>query len=226
MDFLILVVEDDRAIREVTRMGLTDHGFGVITAGDGDEAIARFRADSPDAVVLDVMLPKRDGFEVLKTIRGVAMTPVVMLTARDTTTDVVLGLELGADDYIIKPFEVPILVARLRSVLRRTRNEGPDHVVRLGPVTIDVAGHRVTRDGEAVDLTPTEFKLLLTVARRPDRVLTREMLLEQVWDYPAVGDTRLVDVAIQRLRAKIEADPSQPRLIETVRGFGYRATSD
>lgn len=223
MDGLILVVEDDRSIREVTRLGLTDHGFDVITAVDGDDALARFRTDRPDAVVLDVMLPKRDGFEVLKTIRRDSMTPVVMLTAREGTTDVILGLELGADDYITKPFELPILVARLRSVLRRVRSDHPDEMIRLGSIVVDIAAHHVTGDHLAIDLTPTEFRLLVTLARRPGRVFSREALLEQVWEYPAIGDTRLVDVAVQRLRSKIEQDPSHPTLIETVRGFGYRA---
>ena len=225
MDGLILLVEDDRSIREITRMGLNDAGFNVITAADGDAALAMFRRDGPDAVVLDVMLPKRDGLEVLRSIKSASATPVVMLTARDGTTDVVLGLELGADDYITKPFEMPILVARLRSALRRSQgSDFPEHLA-VGDVTIDVAAHRVTRGGTTIELSPTEFRLLVELAGRPGRVFTREMLLENVWGYPALGDTRLVDVAVQRLRSKLGEDPSRPRTIETVRGFGYRAAT-
>lgn len=221
---LILLVEDDRSIREVIRMGLSDAGFGVVTAGDGEEGLARFRSDSPDAVVLDVMLPHRDGFETLRAIRTSSSVPVIMATARDTTTDIVLGLELGADDYITKPFELPILIARIRAALRRAGQEGMPEELKLEDVRVDVAAHRVSRAGEEIALSPTEFRLLVELAGKPGRVFSRELLLENVWGYPAVGDTRLVDVAIQRLRAKLEPDPSRPRLIETVRGFGYRAT--
>jgi two-component system, OmpR family, response regulator MtrA len=220
---LILVVEDDRSIRETTRMALSDAGFSVVTAADGDEAMARFRSERPDAVLLDVMLPKRDGLEVLRAIRSLASTPVLMVTARDGTSDVVVGLELGADDYITKPFEMPILLARLRAALRRTRRDVEDEHLRVGDIDIDVAAHRVTRGSDEIDLSPTEFRLLVELAGSPGRVFTREILLENVWDYPATGDTRLVDVAIQRLRAKLELEPARPRLIETVRGFGYRA---
>jgi two-component system response regulator MtrA len=223
MEGLILVVEDDRSIRDLTRLGLSEAGFNVVTAADGEEALARFRADSPDAVVLDVMLPKRDGWEVLRAIRATHGTPVVMLTARDDTTDVVLGLELGADDYVTKPFEMPILVARVRAALRRASQAESPELLSLGEVVIDIASHRVRRGETEINLSPTEFRLLVELASRPGRVFTREILLENVWGYPAVGDTRLVDVAVQRLRAKLEEDPSHPRLIETVRGFGYRA---
>jgi two-component system response regulator MtrA len=223
VDALILLVEDDHSIREITRMGLTEAGFTVLTASNGDEALAQFRSRSPDAVVLDVMLPRRNGLDTLRAIRASSSVPVVMLTARDSTTDVVLGLELGADDYITKPFEMSILVARLRSALRRAARAGSTDELKLGDVVIDVAAHRVTRGSDAIELSPTEFRLLVELAATPGRVLTREILLENVWGYPAVGDTRLVDVAIQRLRSKLEEDPSHPRLIETVRGFGYRA---
>lgn len=223
VEALILLVEDDRSIRDVTRMGLADAGFNVVTATDGDEALAAFRQHAPDAVVLDVMLPRRDGLEVLRAIRQTSNVPVLMLTARDTTTDVVLGLELGADDYMTKPFEMPILVARLRSILRRANRAEVGDELRVGDVHVDVAAHRVSRDGEEIELSPTEFRLLCELARKPGRVFTRELLLENVWGYPAMGDTRLVDVAIQRLRAKLERDPARPKLIQTVRGFGYRA---
>lgn len=204
-------------------MALSDAGFSVVTAADGDEAMARFRSERPDAVLLDVMLPKRDGLEVLRAIRSLAATPVLMVTARDGTSDVVVGLELGADDYITKPFEMPILLARLRAALRRTRRDVENEHLRVGDVDIDVAAHRVTRGDDEIDLSPTEFRLLVELAGSPGRVFTREILLENVWDYPATGDTRLVDVAIQRLRSKLELEPARPQLIETVRGFGYRA---
>ena len=206
-------------------MALADAGFSVVTAADGDEAMARFRADRPDAVLLDVMLPKRDGLEVLRSIRALSSTPVLMVTARDGTSDIVVGLELGADDYITKPFEMPILLARLRAALRRARRDPEQERLRIGDVDIDVAAHRVTRGSEEIDLSPTEFRLLVELAGSPGRVFTRELLLENVWDYPATGDTRLVDVAIQRLRSKLELEPSRPQLIETVRGFGYRTTA-
>jgi len=229
VDALILLAEDDRSIRETTRLGLTDAGFTVDAVGDGLRAIDAFRDHRPDLVLLDVMLPGRDGLEVLRAIRADGATPVVMLTARTEATDVVLGLELGADDYVAKPFDMAVLVARVRANLRRARHDlGHDHdraTLALGPWTVDPDGHRVTGPDGDLHLTPTEFRLLVALAGAPGRVFTREVLLGQVWDYPDVGDTRLVDVAIQRLRAKVEADPSDPSLIETVRGFGYRARS-
>lgn len=223
MDALILLVEDDRSIREITRIGLSEAGFGVVVAADGDAALAEFRRRTPDLVVLDVMLPKRDGFDVLRSLRSRSSTPVIMLTARNDATDVVLGLELGADDYVTKPFEMPVLVARIRSALRRTQVASPGDSITLGPVEVDVAAHRVVGVEGEIELTPTEFRLLVELASTPGRVLTREILLDRVWGYPDVGDSRLVDVAVQRLRAKIEPDPTRPTLIETVRGFGYRA---
>jgi two-component system response regulator MtrA len=224
VDATILLVEDDPSIREITKLGLTDAGFTVHTAVDGDEALARFRHDQPDLVVLDVMLPKRDGLEVCRTIRAESSVPVVMLTARSDAIDVVVGLESGADDYVTKPFEMPILVARIRAALRRAQLMGPAESLTLGPLHIDVLGHRVTMDDEEIGLTPTEFRLLIELVRRPGQVFTREMLLDRVWGYSYLGDSRLVDVAIQRLRAKIEPDPESRMLIETVRGVGYRAS--
>lgn len=221
----VLLVEDDRSIREVTEIGMRDAGFDVVTAADGDTAVALFRAHEPDLVLLDVMLPRRDGFDVLRAIRGLAATPVVMLTARTDATDIVLGLELGADDYVTKPFEMPVLVARARAVLRRASGAGVADQLRLGPVTIDLAGHRATGPDGEISLTPIEFRLLTTLAAAPGRTFTRDVLLAQVWGHHASTDTRLVDVAIQRLRAKVEADPSSPELIQTVRGFGYRAAN-
>ncbi|MDJ0960594.1 MAG: MtrAB system response regulator MtrA [Acidimicrobiia bacterium] len=223
MDARILLVEDDASIREITKLGLEAAGFTVETAADGDDGLNRFRHSRPDLVLLDVMLPKRDGFEVCRAIRAESAVPVVMLTARTDTVDVVVGLESGADDYVTKPFEMPVLVARLRAALRRARHDEQSETVTLGDVTVDVLGHRATRDGEDLQLTPTEFRLLVELAQRPGQVFTRELLLEQVWGYGYLGDSRLVDVAVQRLRAKVEPDPSSPALIETVRGVGYRA---
>jgi len=223
VDATILLVEDDPSIREITRIGLQDAGFRVETAGDGREALLRFRHQRPDLVVLDIMLPYVDGLEVARAIRAESSVPVVMLTARAETVDVVVGLESGADDYVTKPFEMPVLVARIRAALRRAQQIEPAETVTLGDLHIDVLGHRVVRNGEELALTPTEFRLLLELARRPGQVFTREILLDRVWGYSYLGDSRLVDVAVQRLRAKLETgDPARP-LIETVRGVGYRA---
>jgi two-component system response regulator MtrA len=225
VDATILLVEDDASIREITKLGLEQAGFTVRTAVDGEEALARFRREQPDLIVLDIMLPKRDGLEVCRSIRSESSIPIVMLTARGDAIDIVVGLESGADDYVTKPFEMPVLVARIRAALRRAQHADPAEVVTLGPVRIDVLGHRVMLDGQEVSLTPTEFRLLLELARRPGQVFTRELLLDRVWGYSYLGDSRLVDVAVQRLRAKIEPDPDAPQLIITVRGVGYRAGS-
>lgn len=223
MDAHILLIEDDPSIRETTQLGLEAAGFDVQTAGDGDEGLIRFRHQRPDLVLLDVMLPKRDGLEVCRIIRRESSVPVVMLTARSDAIDVVVGLESGADDYVTKPFEMPVLVARVRAALRRVRGHDDAEVLRLGDVEIDVLGHRVVREGEELGLSPTEFRLLVEMARAPGRVFTRELLLENVWGYDYLGDSRLVDMAVQRLRSKLERDDGDPRLIETVRGVGYRA---
>jgi two-component system response regulator MtrA len=225
MDATILVVEDDASLREVTRLGLQRDGFTVLTAGDGREGLGLFRSRHPDLVLLDVMLPGLDGLEVCRAIRAESAVPVVMLTARSDTVDVVVGLESGADDYVVKPFDMAELVARVRAALRRATQLGPAEVVNLGPLRIDLAAHRVDREGDEVAVTPTEFRLLVELARRPGQVFTREMLLERVWGYGYLGDSRLVDVAVQRLRSKIELDPASPGLIVTVRGVGYRAVS-
>jgi two-component system response regulator MtrA len=228
VDARILVVEDDPSIREVTALGLRAAGFDVETAADGVAALERWRADRPDLVLLDVMLPRLDGLEVCRAIRKESTIPIVMLTARGDTIDVVVGLESGADDYLKKPFEMPELVARVRAALRRRSHDVPESglpadAIRLGALHIDPAGRSVDRDGQDIQLTRTEFDLLHELARRPGQVFTRELLLDRIWGYDYLGDSRLVDVAIGRLRAKVEADPAAPALILTVRGAGYKA---
>src|SRR5919108_640873 len=222
MDERVLLVEDDASIREVATLGLEQAGFKVTASGDGREALIRFRQGPFDLVVLDVMLPSLDGLEVLRGIRKDGRTPVVMLSAKGDLHDIVVGLELGADDYVTKPFELPELVARIKAVLRRSQAEPQDTVISIGDLVIDPAAFTVRRLGEEVELTATEFRLLLELARRPRQVFTRELLLELVWNYDYLGDSRLVDVAVQRLRGKIEDDPKNPKLIRTVRGVGYR----
>jgi two-component system response regulator MtrA len=218
----VLVVEDDPSIREVATLGLEQAGFQVTSSADGREGLVQFRQGSFDLVLLDVMLPTLDGFEVLREIRGESRTPVVMLTARSDLHDVVVGLELGADDYVTKPFELPELVARIKAVLRRSTAEPGDSVIHADGLEIDPAGFTVRRGDEELELTATEFRLLLELAKRPKQVFTRELLLELVWNYDYLGDSRLVDAAVQRLRAKIEDDPKEPKRIRTVRGVGYR----
>jgi two-component system response regulator MtrA len=224
MDSRILLVEDDPSIREVTAMGLGAAGFAVTTAADGVDALERFRSEPYDLVLLDIMLPRLDGYEVCRQIRKTSTVPVVMLTARGDTMDVVVGLEAGADDYVRKPFDLPELIARIRAALRRAgaAADGPTEL-RIGPLVVDVAGRTVARDGADVPLTRTEFDLLHELVRHAGQVLSRDVLLDRVWGYDYLGDSRLVDVAIQRLRAKVESDPAAPELIQTVRGAGYKA---
>jgi two-component system response regulator MtrA len=218
----VLVVDDDPALAEMLGIVLQTEGFEPSFVADGDRALAAFRSTKPDLVLLDLMLPGTDGIDICRQIRAESGTPIVMLTARGDTVDVVLGLECGADDYIIKPFKPKELVARMRARLRRN-DAVESEVLHIGDVTIDVAGHVVSRDDVPVPLTPLEFDLLAALARKPGHVFTREQLLEQVWGYRHAADTRLVNVHVQRLRAKVERDPERPELVVTVRGVGYKA---
>jgi DNA-binding response OmpR family regulator len=221
----ILVVEDDRRVRRATSLSLEHEGYEVWEAADGEAGLRLLAEHSPDLVILDVMLPGADGFEVCREIRRQSDVPIVFLTAKTDTTDVVVGLESGGDDYLTKPFEMKELVARIRALLRRVRTEPAQSKIAIGPLEIEPEAGEVTVRGRPVRLTKTEFELLRCLASRPNRIFTREVLLEQVWGYDYLGDSRLVDVHVRRLRAKVEDDPADPRLIRTVRGFGYKLTS-
>ncbi|QDQ96801.1 response regulator transcription factor [Tomitella fengzijianii] len=218
----ILVVDDDAALAEMLTIVLEAEGFDPCVVGDGMEALPQMRQFRPDLVLLDLMLPGMNGIDVCRAIRAESTVPVVMLTAKTDTVDVVLGLESGADDYIVKPFKPKELIARVRARLRRIEDE-PAEILSIGEVEIDVPAHKATRDGKRVNLTPLEFDLLVALARKPRQVFTREVLLEQVWGYRHAADTRLVNVHVQRLRAKIERDPDNPEVVLTVRGVGYKA---
>ena len=221
---VILLVEDDEVIREATAESLRRDGFEVRMAGTGPDGLAAFREREPSLAILDVMLPGFGGVELCREIRRDSQVPIVFLSARTDAIDIVLGLEAGADDYVTKPFEPAVLAARVRAALRRARPAPmPDGGVdRGGAVAIDRAGHVVTKDGEVIALTPTEYRLLAELMDNPGVALDRAALLERVWGYGWAGDSRLVDVHVQRLRAKIEDDPTNPELVLTVRGVGYK----
>jgi two-component system response regulator MtrA len=219
----VLLVEDDVSVQEATTLLLQREGLRVTTVADGRKALEVFD-DHYDIVILDLMLPSLDGLEVCRQVRRVSTVPIVIVTARSDSGEVVAGLECGADDYVTKPFNGAELMARVRAALRRASIEEPGPVIRVGTLEIDSAAFRVTDSGRPVDLSATEFRLLLELARHPDRVLTREVLLQRVWGYGYLGDSRLVDMAIKRLRSKIGDDPHAPRYITTVRGVGYRFT--
>ncbi len=218
----VLAVDDDASLAEMLSIVLRQEGFDSRIVGRGDVALDAFRDYKPDLVLLDLMLPGKDGIDVCKEIRAESGVPIVMLTAKGDTVDVVVSLESGADDYIVKPFKPKELVARVRARMRRN-DVTPDEGLTIGDVTIDVAGHSVTRGEEPINLTPLEFDLLVCLARKPWQVFTREVLLEQVWGYRHSADTRLVNVHVQRLRSKVEHDPENPEVVVTVRGVGYKA---
>ena len=218
----ILVVDDDSALAEMLTIVLRGEGFEPFVVGDGTQALGAVREFRPDLVLLDLMLPGMNGIDVCRVLRSDSGVPIVMLTAKSDTVDVVLGLESGADDYIVKPFKPKELVARVRARLRRTEQE-PAEMLYIGEISIDVPAHKVSRGDEQISLTPLEFDLLVALARKPRQVFTREVLLEQVWGYRHAADTRLVNVHVQRLRAKVEKDPENPEVVLTVRGVGYKA---
>jgi len=218
----VLVVDDDASLAEMLTIVLRQEGFDARSVTRGDQAMEAFRDYRPDVVLLDLMLPGKDGIDVCKEIRAESGVPIVMLTAKGDTVDVVVGLESGADDYVVKPFKPKELVARIRARVRRFDASSVESLT-IGDLSIDVAGHAVSRHGEPISLTPLEFDLLLCLARKPWQVFTREVLLEQVWGYRHAADTRLVNVHVQRLRSKVEHDPEHPEIVVTVRGVGYKA---
>ena len=219
----ILTVEDDERIRTAVKLALEDEGWEVEEAVDGEQALEAFTRHPADVVLIDIMLPGIDGFDVCRSIRRVSDVPIVMVTARVDTHDVVAGLEAGADDYLTKPFAPKELSARIRALLRRARSANPATThLQFDDLEIVPDEGTVTRGGEQVHLTKTEFRLLVELAASPGRVFSREVLLERVWGYGYFGDGRLVDVHIRRLRTKIEADPANPRHVVTVRGLGYK----
>ena len=223
----VLVVDDDPALAEMLTIVLRGEGFDTAVVADGARALPALRELKPDLVLLDLMLPGMNGIDVCKAIRSESGVPIVMLTAKSDTVDVVLGLESGADDYVVKPFKPKELIARVRARLRT--HDGEPEELSISPaddaVRIDVGGHAVTRDGAPIALTPLEFDLLVALARKPRQVFTRDVLLEQVWGYRHAADTRLVNVHVQRLRSKVEHDPERPEIVVTVRGVGYKAGS-
>ena len=218
----ILVVDDDSSLAEMLTIVLRNEGFEPRVCSSGDTALSVVREFKPDVVLLDLMLPGKDGVDVCREIRSESGVPIIMLTAKTDTVDVVVGLESGADDYVVKPFKPKELVARLRARLRKFEEAAPE-ALSIGDLVIDVAGHTVKRGDEALALTPLEFDLLVCLARKPWQVFTREVLLEQVWGYRHAADTRLVNVHVQRLRSKVEIDPENPQIVLTVRGVGYKA---
>jgi two-component system response regulator RegX3 len=221
----ILVVEDEPALAESVRYSLEREGFGVSVAEDGRTAVERFRADDPDLVILDLMLPEMSGLDVVRSIRRTSTVPIIIVTAKDSEADKVSGLELGADDYMTKPFSVRELVSRVRALLRRAHMAvaaEAEEILAGGPVEMDVARHEVRANGEQITLPPKEFQLLELLLRRQGRLLTREFLIEEVWGRDYVGDTKTLDVHVKRIRQKIETDPHEPTHLLTVRGLRYK----
>jgi two-component system, OmpR family, response regulator RegX3 len=221
----ILVVEDEDALADSVRYNLEREGYAVSVAADGRSALERFRSESPALVILDLMLPELSGLDVCRMIRAESDVPIIMVTAKDSEADKVTGLELGADDYVTKPFSVRELVSRVRANLRRSHPRAvppAEEVLAVGPVRMDVARHEVSVRGRAVPMPPKEFELLEVLLRRRGRLLTREFLIEEVWGPDYFGDTRTLDVHVKRLRRKVEEDPHRPVHLVTVRGLGYK----
>ncbi len=223
----VLLIEDDQSIRDGLELALRRQGHDVLAAATGEEGLEMLRANTPDILVLDLMLPGIDGYEVCRRVRAAGSVPIIMCTARNDDIDVVSGLEAGADDYVVKPVQPRVLDARIRAVLRRADREptdraGGDNRDNHGDLVIDRSGLTVSKHGAQIALTPTELRILLELSRSPGQVLSRQQLLQAVWEHDYLGDSRLVDACVQRLRAKIEDVPAQPRYVQTVRGFGYR----
>jgi two-component system OmpR family response regulator len=219
----ILVVEDDRTLLNVLKYNLTKEGYSVVTAVDGVEALEVARRDKPDFIILDIMLPKMSGFEVCRILRKEMTVPILMLTAKTEEVDKVVGLEIGADDYMTKPFSMRELLARIRAMLRRVEMQVPTtETLKLGDIEIDISRHAITKGGNILSLTPKEFDLLAFLAKNKGLVFSRDQLLEKVWGYDYAGDTRTVDVHIRWLREKIEDNPAKPKRLVTVRGVGYK----
>jgi DNA-binding response OmpR family regulator len=226
-DSTILVVEDDRNLLDTLKYNFVKEGYRVVTAADGAEAIETARREKPALIILDLMLPRMSGLEVCRILRNEMAVPILMLTAKADETDKIVGLELGADDYVTKPFSVRELTARVRAMLRRSRMAqeqvpADENVIRVGELNIDLPRHRAARGESVLDLTPKEFDLLAYLARNKGMALSRDQILERVWGYDFAGETRTVDVHVRWLREKIEKDPKEPKLLQTVRGVGYK----
>jgi two-component system alkaline phosphatase synthesis response regulator PhoP len=224
----ILIVDDEDHIRELIKFNLENNGYKIIEAADGVEALKLAKKETPELILLDVMLPGMDGYDVCKEIRKnneISNTPIIMITAKGEELDKILGLELGADDYITKPFSVRELLARTKAVLRRTRTQQIDKVYKIGNITIDFEKHEILKNEEKIDLTLKEFELFEVLIKNKGRVMTRDFLLDKIWGYEYIGETRTVDVHIRHLRKKIEDDDKNPKFIETIRGVGYRFNS-
>ena len=231
MTELVLVVDDELTLQETIAYQLTRQGYEVVVSSDGEDALEKARAHRHDLIILDIMLPKLDGFEVCRILRQEMNTPILMLTARDDEIDRVVGLEVGADDYLTKPFSMRELLARVKALLRRVRlikeeanvvKEQDSEVLHIGGLVIDLNRHEIRRNNEVINLKPKEYELLICLAKHPGRVYSREMLLEQIWGWEYIGNSRTVDVHIRWLREKIEEDPANPRHLITVRSAGYR----
>lgn len=230
MDTSILVVEDDGTLRELLKYNLQKEGYGVLVAKDGGEALDMYHKHQPHLVILDIMLPVMDGTQVCRIIRAKSSTPIIMLTAKTEEIDKVVGLELGADDYITKPFSVRELVARIKAILRRSESgksvvdtpAGVDDLLKAGDISIDLTRHIVSCRGSGVELNPKEFELLAMLMRNRGQVISREQILRKVWGHDFIGNDRTVDVHIRWIRQKLEADPEKPHFLVTVRGYGYK----